>query len=570
MPALTPEYLQRQQEERYWDPTAFLEQDFYEVYDLGQIEVGWPDGARRLFEEIARAHTAGFIGLMFGDEGKGRFVDNKIEELLTIDGVKMVYVVRYQGGSNAGHSLQHGEQRFAVHQIPSGILYPEAVGVMDQGMVIHPENLKIEIEDIEAKVGDLRGKLVLSEEAILATDLERAEEVFNRMLSGGKSGGGTSMGMGPSYSGYIDRTGMQVKDFFRDSDELGVTWREKLAKRYDNYEKYFAAFGYDLKDMEVPDLRATRTNKSATARKVGTKEEFLDRFESVRTWFLNRDADMGEKKMVQNTFILHHKIFPDLDKGIVVEGSQAAGLHTFIGSKPDVTGSDTTMSGVVAGTAVLRPQDIKDRIGVFKITYTSKVPDRNMPTQIAMPADFPERVPAGADLKEFLQTYLEARMNSLTTEQIHAIRIIMQFGEFGTTTGRFRGIHHLDLAIARYNARISNIEMLGGTHLDAALLDEHGEPEPIYVCTHYTRNGRVVPYQPGLEYTKGITPHYERLPGWDGAEAQKARTFDELPENAKKFLAFIQRRMGIPIVAVTTGPERRSYHAVPNYIASVH
>ena len=558
MPALEAENLQAQQENRYWNPAVDLAQDLHEVYDLGQIEVGWPLGAQRLYEMVAREHSAAFVGLMFGDEGKGRFVDNKIDAMLDIPDVNIVYVVRFQGGSNAGHTLQHGEQRMAVHQVPSGILYPEAVGIMDQGMVIHPENLKVEIEDIEDRVGDLRGKLFLSEKAVLCTDLERAEEIFNRVLSGGRSDGGTSMGISPSYAGSLDRTGLSIKDFFQDRDEKG-TWREKMAARYDYYERYFGAFGYDLKDMEVPDLRATRQNKTATTRKVGTKEEFLDRLEEVRTWFLERDRDMGERRMIQDTLVIHHEIFNNAHIGVVLEGSQAIGLDKALGNRPDVTSSDTTVNGIIAGTGLWRPQDIAQRVGVFKLTYTSKVPDRAMPTQIQLPEDFPKRVPQGQNVKDFLQIYLDAHISTLNPDQIHAIWVIMYAYEVGTTTGRFRGIHYLDLPMARYNARMGGIEMLGGTHLDVARVDEAGNPEPILVCTHYTRNGEVVPYRPGLEYAKGVTPHYVELPGWDGREVANAKSFDELPENAKKFLAFMQRRIGVPIVAVTTGPARENY-----------
>jgi adenylosuccinate synthase len=565
MPILTPENLQRQQNELYLDPTRGIEEDYKQVYLLGNTNVGWPLGARRLYESIAREYTGAFIGLMFGDEGKGRFVDNKIGELLRIPGMKAVYVVRFQGGSNAGHTLQLGDQRFAVHQLPSGILYPEAVGVMDKGMTIHPENLKVEIEDIEERVGDLRGKLILSEEAILCTDLERAEEVFNRVISGGRSDGGTSMGISPSYVGFYDRTGLQIKDFFREQNEKGETWKQQLEKRYDFYEKYFRAFGQELSEITVPDLRATRKNKIATPRKVGTKAEFIARCEDVRTWFLQRDNGMGERKLVQHTLLLHQQILRDLSVGIVIEGSQGVGLHPYLGCRPDVTTSDTTMHGVIAGTGIYRPQDIQERIGVFKFTYTSKVPDRNMPTQIALPDDFPKSLPPGENINVFLQAYIDSHISMLSPHQLHAIWIMMYANEKGTTTGRFRGIHYLDLEIARYNARMGGIEMLGATHLDVARLLPDGTPEPFYVCTHYTLDGKYVPYRPGLEYVKGIKPIYIELPGWDGEAVQRAKSFAELPENLQKALAFIQRRIGVPIVLGTTGPERSNYLEIPQY-----
>ena len=97
--------------------------------------------------------------------------------------------------------------------------------------------------------------------------------------------------------------------------------------------------------------------------------------------------------------------------------------------------------------------------------------------------------------------------------------------------------------------------MLVGTHLDTSW-----EDTPIKVCTHYTdRRGNVVSYQPGLRYLADVVPHYVILPGWDGIRVRKAKSFNQLPENAKRFLAFLQLRLVTPIMSVTTGPFRENY-----------
>ena len=100
---------------------------------------------------------------------------------------------------------------------------------------------------------------------------------------------------------------------------------------------------------------------------------------------------------------------------------------------------------------------------------------------------------------------------------------------------------------------MGGIEALAATHLDIAR-----EGRPIKVCTHYVdMQGKYVPYQPGVKYQEGLIPQYIELPGWDGEATQKATSVDELPENAKKFLAFVQLQVGVPIIAATTGPERK-------------
>lgn len=106
---------------------------------------------------------------------------------------------------------------------------------------------------------------------------------------------------------------------------------------------------------------------------------------------------------------------------------------------------------------------------------------------------------------------------------------------------------------------MGGIESIAATHLDVAR-----EGEYIRVCTHYTdKYGNYVPYQAGLRYQEGVIPNYIELPGWNGELVQKAKSYDDLPDNSKMFLAFIQRRMGYPISIVTTGTERNNYLNIP-------
>lgn len=521
--------LLREQDQRFVHPERYVFSDLEAIYGRGEIVVGWPEGVSRLFDDIVRDHTVAIVGVALGDEGKGRLVDNKLEALLAIPGVKRAYVIRYQGGSNAGHTVEREGIKLALHQVPSGVLYPEVVGIMDRGMVIHPEDLAIEVDDIEATVGDTRGKLILSRDAILVTDLERAEERLNRIKQG-KAAGGTGRGISPAYAHFYDRLGLAIADFVKDD------WREVLSAYYDRYAKEFAVYDMDIASVLVPDLRATRDMGKAQERQVGTKEEFLDRLEAARTWLIERD-------MVKNTFLIHREIYDDLATGVLFEGAQALGLHAWLGTRPDVTASDTSVYGIQSGTAYWRKDDIKDRIGVFKLTYTSSVGARHMPTEVPLPKDL-KGLPLYAMEHE--------RWAAFVREEAH---------EYGTTTGRPRDILHLDFPMLMYNCRMAGIEVLAGTHLDIAR-----EGEFIKVCTDYVnKNGFPKEYRPNLVYLGKIVPHYVKLPGWDGEAAQKARTFDELPDNAKKFLAFIQRFTGYPIVAATTGPVRENIVTFSGY-----
>lgn len=527
----------RQRQDRLRSPHLGIEEDFRRIYENGQIEVGWPSGAQRIFEHLVRNNIVAVVGGAYGDEGKGRITDNKIEALLEIPQVKLVRVIAYNGGNNAGRNIQNDTTKIAVHAIPAGILYPETQCIIDQGTVSHIEDLKTEIEYVEKKVGDLRGKIFLSQDAILCTDLERAEEVLNeRKTQGARSqlaGGTTKKGIAPSYAHHYDKTGLKVSDVF------AKDWREILSKRYDGYVQEFLGFGLALGNIEVSDFRETLKTKKSQTHPVGTKSEFLDRMEEARDWLMSRD-------MVRDTITIHADTLANIDKvGVVFEGVQAAGLDAWIGSRPDVTSSTTIMHGIPQGTGYWQPTDIAERIAVIKGPYTSSVGVRHLVTEIPIdrnvktPRDVPQDAPS---------------------EHIRAAYIREKAHEYGTTSGRPRDIARLDLAQTIYNVHMSGAEVLAVT-----LMDVVKEDQMIEVSTHYTKNGMPVAFRPGLNYQDGLVPHYISLPGWDGKQCSMAKTFDQLPDNAKKYLAFIQARVGMPIVAVTTGPKRENLVKLPGY-----
>ena len=491
--------------------------DYDRIYNQGQIDIGWPNGAMRRFEHLARENTVAIIGSQLGDEAKGRIVDNKLEGMFRIKGVKSINVIRFQGGNNAGHTVEKDGKKLDLHLVPSGIMYEKTAGIMDQGMIIHAQDLKTEIEYIEDSVGDLRGKLFLSQDAILATDIERAEEVANRQKEDATKGG-TGRGIGPANAHHIDKTGKHVRDL------LDNNWRKKFALYYELKQKDLEGHEIDLATMEVPDFKKSRLTGREEKQTVGTKEEFLDRLEVARSWIIDRN-------MATNVYIMHRDAFWDATKGFIFEGAQAAGLDAFTGTHPDRTSSNTTAYGVRDGTAYWTPEKIFRRIGVVKVPYMSSVGTRIMPTHIH---------PEGEDGEWSVYVRETAR-------------------EYGTTTRRPRDIAHIDLPFLAYNAAMAGIEEMAVTHLDVARKDTQ-----IKVCVAYKdkKTGEHVPYQPGLHYQQDVEPQYIILPGWDGQECMKAKSLKDLPLNAVKFMAFLQARLGYPITSGTNGPDRHNYFEI--------
>ena len=494
-------------DERFLHPDRHITEDVMRVYKKNSILVGLPKKKHGV-DGTHRAHTACIVGVALGDEGKGRVVDNFVGAFLKTKGIKGVTVVRFQGGNNSGHTVEAHGVHVALHQIPCGVMYKKATCIIDRGMTINPGDLVSEILYVEELAGKLKGRLFLSEDAVLNTDLDRAEELLNRKRQG-KAGGGTGRGIGPSYAHHYDRLGLHI------SDLVEGNWEVELGMQYDRYEKEFSLYDIDLSAVEVPDFSKTKKTKKDCKRPVGSKKQFLQRIGLARRALI-------AKKIITNTYNLHKRIYEQKNEAVLFEGAQSLGLHPWLGTLPDITASDTSAYGIQTGTAFWKTQSIEDRIGIFKIPYTSSVGARHMPTH--------------ADEKWGSRVRDEAQ-------------------EYGTTTGRPRDILFPDLPMLFYNIRMSGVEKLVGTHLDISW-----DNVPIQVCTHYTdKKGTVVSYQPGLLHLRDVVPHYVTLPGWDGARVRNAKSFKQLPENARKFLSFLQLRLATPIIAVTTGPSREHY-----------
>lgn len=470
-----------------------------------------------LRNKINRKNTCAIIGIALGDEGKGRIVDNKIESYLKDPKISRVAVIRFQGGNNAGHTVEKEDLKLALHQVPSFVMHKKAFGIMDRGMVIHPEDLVTEIKYIENSVGKITDRLFLSDDAVLCTDLERAEEFLNSILTD-NSKGSTGRGIGPSYAHHYDKTGLRIYDL------LDNNWKKILGTKYDNYEKIFGAFNLKLSEVMIPDFNNTIKTHKSQNKKLGTKPVFLQNLDTARKYII-------KSKIVTNTFKLHKKIYNQKSTAIIFEGAQAVGLDSWLGTRPDVTSSSTGLNGITPGTGFYKAEDIQEKIGILKLPYTSSVGSRTMPTHI--------------DNK---------KNNKMTDDQKWADRIRTDANEYGTTTGRPRDINFIDLSFISYNITISGIDKIIATHLDICK-----DSDKIKICTSYKNRGVTESYQPGLRYQRGLVPVYKDLKGWDGKLCHNANKKSALPKKALKFINFIEEKLETPIVAITCGPLRTNY-----------
>jgi adenylosuccinate synthase len=289
-----------------------------------------------------RKHTCVVVvGAQWGDEGKGKLVDVLAEQA--------DLVVRYQGGANAGHTVVVGEQQFILHQIPSGILHPGASCVVGNGVVLDPETLFAELDQIRAQGIDIDGRLFLSERAHLVMPyhklLDQASEKQQQI-------GTTGRGIGPAYEDKIGRRGVRVVDLCR-----ATGLEELLAPRID------------------------RANAMLDLLGAGPHANLADHVALAREW----GAQLAP--FATDTGLLTHRAI-GAGRRVLLEGAQGAMLDVDHGTYPFVTSSSTTAGGAAVGAGI-GPTEIDGVLGVVK-AYTTRVGNGPLPTAAA--GDLEERL----------------------------------------------------------------------------------------------------------------------------------------------------------------------------------
>src|SRR6187401_3461626 len=276
------------------------------------------------------------LGAQWGDEGKGKIVD-----MLT---PHFSAVARYQGGHNAGHTVYVDGQKFVLHLIPSGILHAGVTCVIGNGVVIDPEALFREVDEL-ARLGiAVDGRLLISEKAHVILPYHRELDVLSEARRGERKIGTTSPGIGPAYEDKIGRRGIRVCDVLGDRQALAEEVRENVSAR-------------------------NQMIKDSTLDWQPVFEELLRQGDRMRPWA----ADVS--------LILHQRIAAG--QRVMFEGAQATLLDVDHGTYPFVTSSNASIGGVCTGLGV-PPKAIGGVLGVAK-AYTTRVGEGPLPTELSGP-----------------------------------------------------------------------------------------------------------------------------------------------------------------------------------------
>ncbi len=275
------------------------------------------------------------VGTQWGDEGKGKITDYYAE--------RSDLVVRFQGGNNAGHTIEVGEEKFKLHLLPSGILREDKRALIGNGVVVDPKVLLDEIEELQSRGIDT-SNLVVSDRASVIMPYHRAMDELEENLKGDLKAGTTKKGIGPCYSDKVARFGIRVIDLFN-PDSL----KSKLETIVPMKNKIFQALG-DERVWNVEDIY----------------NEYLGYAEKL------------EKYVDDVSVILDRAI--NEDKDILFEGAQGTHLDIDHGVYPYTTSSNTTAGGASVGSGI-GPKNIDSVIGIVK-AYTSRVGTGPFPSEL--------------------------------------------------------------------------------------------------------------------------------------------------------------------------------------------
>ncbi len=276
------------------------------------------------------------LGLQWGDEGKGKIVD-----VLTKD---YDIIARFQGGPNAGHTLEFDGIKHVLHTIPSGIFHKNAMNVVGNGVVIDPVIFKKELDALEKFNLDINAILLISRKAHLILPTHRLLDAASEASKGKAKIGSTLKGIGPTYMDKTGRNGMRIGDLELDN------WQDKYRALANKHEAmidfYDVDIQYDLKDLETQFFAAVEELKQLT---------FIDSEE-----YLYQAQKQGKK--------------------ILAEGAQGSLLDIDFGTYPFVTSSNTTAAGACTGLGVA-PNQIGEVKGIFK-AYATRVGSGPFPTEL--------------------------------------------------------------------------------------------------------------------------------------------------------------------------------------------
>ena len=411
------------------------------------------------------------LGLQWGDEGKGKIVDVLSENYDV--------VARFQGGPNAGHSLEFDGKSFVLHLIPSGIFREGTKNIIGNGVVVDPVTLVDEIKGVENFGIDVKNSLFISHKAHLILPTHRLLDKASEIAKGKDKIGSTLKGISPAYIDKIGRNAIRFGNIFM------ADFKQKYQKLREKHLKlaglYSTSVDFDLETLE---------NK----------------------WFEAIDFIREKIQIINAEYLINEQL--SAGNNVLAEGAQGTLLDIDFGTYPYVTSSSTIAGGVSTGLGVA-PSKINKVYGIFK-SYITRVGSGPFPTEL-----FDE-----------------------TGEKLRKIG-----REFGATTGRPRRCGWMDMVALKYAVMINGVTDLIITKSDVLI-----GFDTVKMGVAYKLNGEITEKMP-FDVSEIEEVVYKDFTGWHD-DLSKKRTYEELPQEFKDYLTYIETETNTPVSMISTGPDR--------------
>jgi adenylosuccinate synthase len=458
------------------------------------------------------------IGLQYGDEGKARVMDTMLKDY--------DIVARFNGGANAGHTLEVGKIKIALHQVPSGIFYKKMLLYIGSGCVLNPVKLVKEISEIESKGISLKKRFFISGFVTLILPHHLLiDEIY------GKDIGSTKNGIGPAYADRAIRAkdkalkNIRFGDYLSDPDNFKEIVRSEL-----------------LNIIKEHDIKNVNVNLSV--------EEFHKSVIKLK--------DRLSKNPLMNENLIRSK------KNIFFEGAQSVMLDVVTGMTPYVTSSRTIAAAAYTGG------DISNRyhdrtIGVAK-AIMSRVGNGPFVSEFGGKesedycgedggaAHVAEKENADFDMNELLKSNDYFKIG---------IALRMLTGEYGATTKRPRRIGMLDLVMLRQNCILNGVDDIYINKFDCLTLFAKTSLKGIPVVVAYNLNGKKIDYMPSsVNEARKIKPVIEYLP-FINENLSDMRKYSQLPFSVKNMIKFIERHVDAKVKGIGVGPKREQFIIIP-------
>ncbi len=484
---------------------------------------------------LENVKTLAIVCTQWGDTGKGKLVD------YFADWADII--ARGTGGANAGHTISIDGKEYIFHLVPSGIMRPNKINIIGNGVVLDPWALFKELEILREHEITYYERLRIAHNAKLVLPQHMVIDRIREMTAKKSKIGTTGRGIGPAYADHYERIGLTVNDLLNPDHFVS-----KLRRNLEEKVRLLRTYDQDMikEIMQHEHLRS------------GLFYSQTDIFDIDTIVSVYRDYGKALDFMIHNTDELLRQAIGK--RNILLEGAQGTLLSVDYGTYPYVTSSDCTVQALAKGVGLM-PQQVDMTLGIAKAFYMTRVGEGPFPTE--MGGIESEKWCLGNANRAIEKENYSSFKPDEPDEFRLGIAVRMAGNEYGATTGRPRRTGWLDLPLLKHAC------MFNGQDIILTKLDVLSGCPRIKVCTSYVYQGppcmvgagqlcmgdRIDVAIPDAGILKHCQPIYEEFPGWQN-DISSARSVNDLPPELIRLVDFVEEKANVRVRVLSVGPDR--------------